>query len=139
MLFYDAKWLLQLLQLLRGFFILLTKSILEKEKRLKFYADVIFCLFISIILLSSSLFLLSYFNKNVKETKYFEKNSCGFCCLWSFVSCWFYSNIEVFLTQSVHCFLDNGSENGVITSNCWGFLNTGKKLVFYLIVVKGYF
>ena len=79
-LFYDARWLLQLLQLLRDFFILLRKSILEKEKALHFYADVIFCLFISLILLSSSCFLLSDFNKNVKETKFFEKNSCGLCC-----------------------------------------------------------
>ena len=58
-------------------FILLTKNILEKEKALNVYADVIFSLFIFIILLSSSCFLLSYFSKNVKETKFFEKNSCG--------------------------------------------------------------
>ena len=58
-------------------FILLTKNILEKEKALNFYEVVIFCLFIFIILLSSSGFLLSYFNKNVKQTKFFETNFCG--------------------------------------------------------------
>ena len=72
MLFDDARGLLQLLQLLRDFFVLFTKKILEKENALHFYGDVIFCLFISLVLLSSSFFLLSYFNKNVKETKFFE-------------------------------------------------------------------
>ena len=27
------------------------------------------------------LFFIKFFNKNVKETKYFEKNFCGLCCL----------------------------------------------------------
>ena len=63
------RGLLQLLQLLRDVFISLTKNILEKENALNFYADLIFCLFISIFL-----------NKNVKETKFFENNSCGLCC-----------------------------------------------------------
>ena len=50
-----------------------------------------------------------------------------------------FSNIGVFLTLSDHCILDNGSEDGVITSNPWGFLSTGKKLVFYFIIAKGHF
>ena len=75
----------------------------------------------------------------MKETKFFEKKKKNLACLVYKVSfsASFFSSIGVFLTQSDHSFLDNGSENGVIFSNPWGFLNTGKKLVFYLIIVKG--
>ena len=109
----------------------------KKEKALNFYADVIFCLFIFIILLSISCFLLSYFNKNVKETIFFGKEF-----LWLGLLIKFSFLLVLFKYRAVsdanHCFLNNGSENGVITSNPWGFFNTGKKLVFYLIVIKGY-
>ena len=54
-------------------FHIIEKNILEKEKALNFYADAIFYLFMSLILLSSSCFLLSYFNKNVSETKFLKR------------------------------------------------------------------